>query len=503
MSRRIIGVTVGTTISPDKAIAKAAKANDNRLLSESTFGYGDGNVIGSRGYYFSAIDFENKTITLSEKQDSAVTPTNPIGWTVGDVVSIDNGMKYELCSTITTINGNVITVDQIPFETIHENSEPDVDEWTICVPAKPDKGVVDLGKGAAAFGEDNQASGWGAFIAGIKNIITAYYGLVGGVGNRVDAYAGIAAGSKNKIHPGAHYSATYGRENEVFGGTSIAEGNVTKAIADCTHAGGSHTKATRKYQTVFGVNNKEDNDALFIIGNGMTVDENGKEQPDYNKPSNAFVVKKNGTILGGGKELVDKAYLGSTIWSKVDDIRSVKSGVALSTILRSGFYKLSDSHPDLPSSDSIWSQMIVSSDSASHVQIVLPKSGKAIYYRASEGGKYPDKWTTLFVNNDIYPGTEYLTTEVFQGKPVYVKLVGISLATSGVKSASIAYKIAHVLSVDGIVHDTLNAEHHLLSKSPYVSECHVTMSASSGNLIINSEAMSGWMAWITVKYTKQ
>ena len=488
----------------DETISKIEESNNSEIVSENSLAYGNENIAGLKGYYYSTINFGDKiTITLSTKQDETIAPTNLI-WEVGDIISINNSNRYNLCSTITAVNGNVITVDSLPFEKVITKEEIianggtiDFSNWSIAVPAKPTAGEVDLGQGATAFGDNNESLNWGTFVAGRENEVTNAYSASLGRKNKVHGYASFVSGSKNEILPGADYSLTHGRENKVKGSCSIALGNVTEAKADCTFTTGSHTKATRKYQTAIGVNNKEDADALFVVGNGMTVDENGKEQPDYNNPKNAFVVKKDGTAYADGKQLVDKSYLGSAIWSKVDDIRAVKSGVALSTILRSGFYKLSDNHPDLPSSDSIWSQMIVSSDNASHTQIVFPKSGKAIYYRASEGGKYPAKWTTLFINNDMAIGVEYLTTEKHQNMPVYVKKVGISLMSDGERYVHISSNIANVVSIDGMIYESSNK--YPLSKYSYIKNIYVN---NSGYLVINSSS-SGGTAYITVKYIKQ
>lgn len=66
-----------------------------------------------------------------------------------------------------------------------------------------------------------------------------------------------------------------------------AEGKDTKAIHDYSHAGGLGTITSAKAQTVIGKYNKENSDALFIVGNGSN--------DASEKRSNAFTVNSNGT----------------------------------------------------------------------------------------------------------------------------------------------------------------------------------------------------------------
>ncbi len=83
---------------------------------------------------------------------------------------------------------------------------------------------------------------------------------------------------------------------------------------------GEGNKATKIHQTVVGIYNSTDNDALFIVGNGSdTADD---------KRGNAFVVKKNGTGYLGDKKIVthpseaaEGAFLryrsGEAVWETV------------------------------------------------------------------------------------------------------------------------------------------------------------------------------------------
>ena len=90
------------------------------------------------------------------------------------------------------------------------------------------------------------------------------------------------------------------------GGEIFNDYENNEAIGENSHASGSMTKATTANQTVVGVANREDNSALFIVGNGdkiqlnddnsVMVDENENPIP---KRSNAFVVHHNGSASTG------------------------------------------------------------------------------------------------------------------------------------------------------------------------------------------------------------
>ncbi len=74
---------------------------------------------------------------------------------------------------------------------------------------------------------------------------------------------------------------------------SHAEGYSTEAKAWASHAGGWGTSASAQAQTAIGRWNKEENDALFIVGNGS---ENNRQ--------NAMSVKANGAVKSIGTNQV-------------------------------------------------------------------------------------------------------------------------------------------------------------------------------------------------------
>lgn len=95
-----------------------------------------------------------------------------------------------------------------------------------------------------------------------------------GVSNEVRSSRGIHIEGKDNSATNATFSHIEGQDNTT---------EYTR-----THVGGLGNKASANDQRVFGTYNKDDSDALLIIGNG-TDDENR---------SNALVVRRDGSVLG-------------------------------------------------------------------------------------------------------------------------------------------------------------------------------------------------------------
>ena len=116
---------------------------------------------------------------------------------------------------------------------------------------------------------------------------------------------GVTSSTKNPLGgylPDENYGA--------LGKASHAEGGYTTATGEYSHAGGLRTKATAQAQTALGKYNKEDVDALLIIGNGTGDSESGRK--------NAFVVKNNGSaeiqmVSISPNSVVTKEYVDSSI----------------------------------------------------------------------------------------------------------------------------------------------------------------------------------------------
>ncbi len=93
------------------------------------------------------------------------------------------------------------------------------------------------------------------------------------------------------------YAHSEGWQTSANGRYSHAEGYKTRTTMDNTHASGESTIASAKNQFVVGQYNKENPDALFIVGNG-TSEENR---------SNAFEVLKDGRIVSSLPNIIVSA----------------------------------------------------------------------------------------------------------------------------------------------------------------------------------------------------
>lgn len=212
---------------------------------------------------------------------------------------------------------------------------PENDKQTLSIPDIDTNSVADgiqsavFGAGNRAYGDwnfiagkDNKTFQRGAFAFGGKNAVgnfntpNAYvYSMALGELNTIVGRSSFVGGSSNESTIYASYSFTYGRNNVANGTSSVIVGDdITMAKVSTSAAFGSFhtvnsscvlvsgvsnsidgyasnafggyliTKAN--YQTVLGVRNEANVDALFIVGRG--------EGTSANNRSNAFEVLKDG-----------------------------------------------------------------------------------------------------------------------------------------------------------------------------------------------------------------
>ena len=197
----------------------------NRALSQTSMAVGAGTTAGLKGWYYSKIDFTNKTITLSDNPTYTIAGTILLNgsWSSGtpnikvdDVISIVNNSKYDLCSTVTDVSGNVIKVNTLPFTALTKDNGAMVavlagkfsDGYSLYIPAKPDAGIIDFGGGAFSEGGYNTMA---------TNICAHAEGL--------------------DTHAYGQYSHTEGRETKA-GYAAHAEGMLCKSLGNYSHTEG-------------------------------------------------------------------------------------------------------------------------------------------------------------------------------------------------------------------------------------------------------------------------
>lgn len=235
----------------------------NKSNTAAGISLGFGNISGAKGYYITAINTTNKTITLSTKQDTTTAPTKTVDWAAGDRLFIVNDDRY--WAEVASVSGNVITLKDMPFSSLAELKKvsiplvatydiTDPNERSVVNVDKPESGEVDIGWGAIALGALNTILGSNAFGVGYKHLIAGDFG------------------------------ASFGMENTV-GYSAGAIGILIQALAKATFGAGCGILLTENYQAGFGKWNEENKNALLMVGNGSK-----------DKRSNAFVVLNDGTI---------------------------------------------------------------------------------------------------------------------------------------------------------------------------------------------------------------
>ena len=519
---------------------------DNQVLSESATGLGKDNVVGLLGYYFSEVNFENNTVTLSTEQGKAVAPED-LTWTVGDVVSIVNGTKYEDCATITAINGNVLTLDNIPFDELVKESNPAFDDWSIYLVKKPEKGVVDLGRGAVAIGVGNKANNYCAAAIGKDNKVTAQYGMAFGRLNQVDAYAGFASGRGNIVHPNAKYARASGLMNEASGENSVAEGHECKAKARGARAAGYKTVAGGEFSETAGWETETGADASYSFARGQkTIADawytfvtgirtiSSKLQGHfvtgrYNKVvselftigcgtsddnrQNALGVKLDGTTDVYGHKITnvaDGTAAGDAVNKRqldtkapagygLGDYASIQQITTFSSFCKTtepGWYSVNFADGTNIGGYSTFALRIDRGVNGAIHHLYVWDATNTKYHELIVGIENGNHVLTEWVNPPMNTGVEYRTTERYNGKAVYVKAVELDLSTTGSKYVHVDSGITHILSIDGTV---LNKDDGCRYSLWNFDDCFVIN--DYGNFIANRYTGNA-VAYSIVKYTK-
>ena len=278
----------------------------NKAISQVSVAVGAASTSGLKGWYYDAITFDdtnnvykiyikyqnklangtglttsNNTTTQPKTISTSSGSTNSSfksGYEVGDVISLVNDKKYEDCSTITAINGNVLTVDKLPFAKSDMKTSSlasivgyeAIDEFSIyCIKrdfndtlktltlSKYDKGDVDFGGGSLSEGVQTYAVNIGAHAEGAQTVAKGQYSHTEGI-RTIANYAShaeggetIASGSRShaegyKNEASGDYSHVEGDNNVASGVSSHAEGYNTRATDNQSHAEGGSTNATGK-----------------------------------------------------------------------------------------------------------------------------------------------------------------------------------------------------------------------------------------------------------------
>ena len=158
---------------------------------------------------------------------------------------------------------------------------------------------------AHAEGSSTIADGIGSHSEGIRTRAV-------GAGSHAEGF--VDDGCQDDYGAPGKCAHTEGYNTIASGEAAHAEGYNTVASGMYSHAGGMGTKATAQAQTSIGKYNKEDADALFIVGNGTGYSASSRK--------NAFAVKKDGsaeiqTVGDSDNSVINKKYVADTTQSKI------------------------------------------------------------------------------------------------------------------------------------------------------------------------------------------
>lgn len=179
--------------------------------------------------------------------------------------------------------GTIVDISSMPNTIIgggYSTTSPKTDLEKALIPSTdsyllilgcPELGDVELGLAAFAEGVDTRAQHFGSHAEGVSSIAVGQGAHAEGILTRAG-------------HFGAHAE---GFSTMAAGKYSHAGGSESQASGDNSFAHGEKVIASVKNQSVVGQYNKEDPDALLIVGNGT----------DDNHRHNAMAIKKNGDIV--------------------------------------------------------------------------------------------------------------------------------------------------------------------------------------------------------------
>ncbi|MBE6689600.1 MAG: hypothetical protein E7588_10080 [Ruminococcaceae bacterium] len=313
-----VGFTHGLIV-PGKG-EHSANAQNCNAIEDYSVALGDSNTAGRKAYYIYAIATKGKRIYLTDKQVTPIIADNYLelehtqrvatpDYEIGDEFSIINGSHYILCAKITAIAGDVIFYDrELPFTEAASN--PKEDDYTLCVPSKPNTGVITLGKSAFSAGEGNVAAGRSSFAAGRDNIAAGNFSAVFGRGCKA-GYASLVSGFETSVDRACIGS---GYHNKLSGVSSFVSGSQNNGEGDFNLISGYGNSVKGSYQQVTGRYNKVDGESNTVTGGTNEV------SGAFNDISGRYHnVKGSGNIVHGYKNISSGSYQFITGQHNADD----------------------------------------------------------------------------------------------------------------------------------------------------------------------------------------
>lgn len=301
----------------ERAESEAVAAEGNAVLSAqaaenaATYLKGEGNTVGLKGFYWYGIAYAGSSsvqIHLTPNRDRTRDYNLDVSkyWAIGDVISIHSEQKWTNCAQIVLIQGETIYVNSLPFSTPTKENEHITDQ-AVYVLAKPDKGLVEFGQYAVAFGESNKATNYCTFVAGRNNTAMDQYAAVFGRNNKGD-YACFIGGRNNIVSQ--EFGFTAGSNNYIDAKQSGAFGKANFIINNAYRA------------VAFGAYNSIGGDTTAIRQNTSIVPQNVLSDSEYNK----YYSGQYGVALGYGNNIIGFCGVGIGDDNTVRGRRAVSIG---------------------------------------------------------------------------------------------------------------------------------------------------------------------------------
>ena len=310
---------------PNSAVLEGEyEGYSNKAISQASVAVGAASTSGLKGWYYTHVNIDEKKIFLGRERtkilgvdsltctykklivdysDSKYTDSSFIsGYEVGDVLSIVYDQKFEDYATITSISGNVITLDKIPFVAddftagvctkVTAIGQPDEfsvycikrdfnDTTKVLTVTKHDNGGVDFGGGSLSEGVQTYAVNIGAHAEGGQTVAKGQYSHVEGL-RTIANYAAHAEG-RETVALGAQ-AHSEGNGTQALGGSSHAEGRDTIAKSNYSHAEGRLSQANNSHSHAEGYDTR---------ANGVTSHAEGEYTTAYGQASHSEGIKTN------------------------------------------------------------------------------------------------------------------------------------------------------------------------------------------------------------------
>lgn len=318
------GSLITPTLSPSKATGAMSLAlgANTEAISAGSIALGYNTTAGIKGYYYHTIIFNSdgtakillaKTQTVDPISTSSSAwksdleahlllesdiSVDALGWKAGDYLSIVNNAKYPFCTTISgiaieehtltkkalvstlsaTVSCITITVNSLPFTEVSTPTLKLPDDNSIFAVSRTYEnkksnitirsGIIELGWGAFAIGNESYAMGTCSQSFGWKNLVVGDYGFATGR-DCVAGYGAYAHGHNAKaIGTNSHAE---GAGSTAYANYSHAEGYGTNAYIHSSHAEGNETNANEFAAHSEGFSTNANGYASHAEGNGTVA----------------------------------------------------------------------------------------------------------------------------------------------------------------------------------------------------------------------------------------